>query len=49
MREVFEALGVEFEVRRKLPEDRPELFLELQHPGGEEIRQWFSISRKRRT
>ena len=38
-KKVFEAPGIEFEVRRKLPEDRPELVLELQHPGGEEIRQ----------
>ncbi|MNQ95322.1 hypothetical protein D3C85_1108760 [compost metagenome] len=37
--EVFEQLDVEFEAGRKLPEDRPEFFFQLQHSGRKKIRQ----------
>nr|BFE93741.1 hypothetical protein GCM10020185_42770 [Pseudomonas brassicacearum subsp. brassicacearum] len=39
LEEVFEQFRVEFETGRKLPEDRAQLLLELQHAGGEEIGQ----------
>ncbi|MNG29268.1 hypothetical protein D3C84_1146690 [compost metagenome] len=41
LKESFEQFGVEFEVGRKLPQDRAELFLEFQNPGGKEICQGF--------
>src|SRR5262249_52956989 len=36
-KEMIEALGRKAEARRELPQHRPELFLEAQDPGGEEI------------
>jgi hypothetical protein len=33
LEEALEQFGVEFEVGRKLPEDRAEFFLEFQYPG----------------
>src|SRR4029077_15846814 len=38
--EMIEALRVELEAGRELPQERAELFLEPQHAGGEEIGEW---------
>jgi hypothetical protein len=35
--EVVKTLGVKFEARRKLPQERVQLLLEAQHAGGDEI------------
>jgi hypothetical protein len=37
--EGLEALGQERHHRRELPQDRPELFLQLEQPVGEEVRE----------